>query len=90
MQPAHEQNYQQTLTTILQKQMVIFGPSLALEKARMIPGMTISEDGTVTSVTRKPELIAKELKERFSELSPFVVKKTIEPMLFEQESRSTN
>lgn len=90
MQPQSNQEYQKLLTEILQKQAVIFGPTITFAKARKIPGITIADDGSVSAVTGNPQQITKDLQEQFGELSGFVVKKTIDPILGSIESRSTN
>jgi hypothetical protein len=82
MQPqSSNHDYQTLLTEILQKQAVIFGPTITFAKARNIHGITIANDGSVSSVTGDPQQITKELQEQFGELSGFVVKKTIDPLV---------
>lgn len=38
------------LTSLIQKQMVILGPSVALDRARKIEGLELDDKGTVTAI----------------------------------------
>ena len=69
MQPPADTDYKKLLTEVIQKQMVILGPSITLAKARNVKGLTVADDGTVVNI------------DEFVQLSGLIVKKTMEPLL---------
>ena len=75
------QDYKILLTSIIKNQIVILGPAITLAKVRHIGGLGVADDGTVTSISEKPEIIIRELHDQFSELSAFIAKKTLAPVL---------
>jgi hypothetical protein len=81
MQPQNQTDYKQLLTQVIQKQMVILGPSVALAKARNVNGLTITDDGTVTAMEGQPQELIQGLIDQFVQLSGLIVKKTMEPLL---------
>lgn len=80
------QDYKKTLTGIIQSQIAILGPAITLSKVRHVRGLSVSDDGTVTSISETPESITKELVRQFTELSPFITKKTMAPLLYQIQS----
>lgn len=81
MQPQSDGDYQQLLTTLIKKQIVILGPDITLAKARNVRGLTIADDGSVTNMSGNPQELIQALIEQFVELSGLIVKKTMEPLL---------
>ena len=79
MQPTTD--YKKLLTEVIQKQMVILGPSIALAKARNVKGLTVGEDGTVVNIDGQPQELIQGLIDQFVQLSGLIVKKTMEPLL---------
>ncbi|HXS15081.1 MAG TPA: hypothetical protein VN711_03045 [Candidatus Saccharimonadales bacterium] len=79
--PIQTQDYQQLLTEVIKKQIVILGPDITLSKARNVKGLTIADDGTVTKVEGSPQEIIQALIDQFVQLSGLIVKKTMEPLL---------
>jgi hypothetical protein len=79
MQP--NTDYKKLLTEVIQKQMVILGPSIALAKARNVKGLTVGEDGTVVNIDGQPQELIQGLIDQFVQLSGLIVKKTMEPLL---------
>src|SRR6266550_9113756 len=75
------QVYQKLLTDTIRKQMIILGPQITLLKIHNIPGLTVTEDGTVASLGVKPEETVTRFLEEFRELSAPLVKKTMQPLL---------
>lgn len=76
-----DQQYQKLLTEVIKKQIIVLGPAISLAKARNVKGITISEDGTVTSISGNPQKLVQQLIDQFMELSSLIVEKTIEPIL---------
>jgi hypothetical protein len=79
MQP--NTDYKKLLTEVIQKQMVILGPSIALAKARNVKGLTVADDGTVVNIDGQPQELIQGLIDQFVQLSGLIVKKTMEPLL---------
>jgi len=81
MQPPANTDYKALLTEVIQKQMVILGPSITLAKARNVKGLTVADDGTVVSIEGQPQELIQGLIDQFVQLSGLIVKKTMEPLL---------
>jgi hypothetical protein len=75
------QFYQKLLTEAIRKQIIILGPQITLVKTRNIPGLIVSEDGSVVSLGEKPIDTVTRFLEQFRELSAPLVKKTMQPLL---------
>ena len=74
-------DYKTLLTEIIQKQVVILGPDIAISQARNVPGLKVSDDGTVTEIGDNPQKIIQELINEYVSLSGLIVKKAMEPLL---------
>lgn len=73
--------YKKLLTEIIQKQIVILGPDIALMKARAVPGMGVETDGTVSKIEGNAAEILRLLIDEYVSLSGLIVKSTMEPLL---------
>ena len=81
MQPGQDTDYKKLLTEVIQKQMVILGPSITLAKARNVKGLVVDDSGTVTDIQGHPQELIQGLIDQFVQLSGLIVKKTMEPLL---------
>lgn len=81
MQPQTQDDYKKLLTQVIQKQMVILGPTITLAKARNVKGLTVADDGTVVNIEGQPQALIQGLIDQFVQLSGLIVKKTMEPLL---------
>ena len=90
MQPGQNTDYKKLLTEVIQKQMVILGPSITLAKARNVKGLAVGEDGTVTNMQGPPQALIQGLIDQFVQLSGLIVKKTMEPLLAIYPDGGTN
>lgn len=81
MQPQTQEEYKKLLTQVIQKQMVILGPTITLAKARNVKGLTVADDGTVVNMEGQPQTLIQGLIDQFVQLSGLIVKKTMEPLL---------
>lgn len=81
MQPQTQEDYKKLLTQVIQKQMVILGPTITLAKARNVKGLTVADDGTVVNMEGQPQTLIQGLIDQFVQLSGLIVKKTMEPLL---------
>ena len=76
MEPT-QADYKQMLTDIIQKQIVILGPQIAVLKARNVPGMTVSDDGVVTDINGTEQVILQKLIDEYVALSGEIVKNAV-------------
>jgi hypothetical protein len=74
-------DYKSILTEVIQKQIVILGPQITLQKARGVSGLTVLDDGSVTSIQGDPQIAMQGLIDQFVQLSGMIVRKTMEPLL---------
>jgi hypothetical protein len=65
MQPPANTDYKKLLTEVIQKQMVILGPSITLAKARNVKGLTVADDGTVVNIEGQPQALIQGLIDQF-------------------------
>jgi hypothetical protein len=61
--------YRKLLTEFIQKQMVVFGPNIALEKARGVPGLSLNDDGSVLDISGDAELVLRSVASAYATLS---------------------
>ncbi|HYV33218.1 MAG TPA: hypothetical protein VE973_00005 [Candidatus Limnocylindria bacterium] len=78
---AETNEYQKLLTELIQKQMVIFGPNIALDKAKKVPGLTIDNNGSVLSISGEPQMVLKNVAAEYESLSPQIAKMTLGSLL---------
>lgn len=71
------QEYQKLLTEIIQKQIAILGPAIAVMKAKNIVGLQVGDDGTVTNVEGDAQEIVKKLVDQYVDLSGQIVKSAL-------------
>ena len=76
-------------TEIIQKQIVILGPEIAVLKARKVPGLEVSDDGTVVKIDGDPKNLLDQLIDEYVALSGLIVKKTLEPLLQKYQSENS-
>lgn len=81
MDEMQQDDYLNLLTEIIQKQIVVLGPSIALIKAREVEGLTVEDDGKVTGISGNPQVVFQSLINEYVSLSGLIVKKTMEPLL---------
>ena len=74
-------DYQNLLTELIKKQIVILGPDIAVLKARNVSGLKVTDDGTVTHMSGNPQELLNQLVEQYMQLSGLIVKKAMEPLL---------
>ncbi len=77
-----EQNeYKKMLTDLIKKQMVVLGPNIALDKARKVPGVKISDDGTVLDMDGNPPMVLKGVANEYMALSGQIAQMTLNSLL---------
>ncbi|MDO8460860.1 MAG: hypothetical protein Q7S38_00280 [bacterium] len=73
--------HEKLLTEVIQKQMELLGPNIALATARSVKGLIITDQGVVTNLSGDHQELTRQLVEQFMALSGLIVKKTLEPLL---------
>ncbi|OGL78032.1 hypothetical protein A3J43_01985 [Candidatus Uhrbacteria bacterium RIFCSPHIGHO2_12_FULL_54_23] len=81
MEDQQHADYQNLLTELIKKQIVILGPDIAVLKARNVSGMKVADDGTVMEMNENPQELLNQLVEQYVQLSGLIVKKAMEPLL---------
>jgi hypothetical protein len=70
-------DYSKMLTDFIQKQILILGPNIALDKARRVPGLEVSPEGSVLGLSGDAQMVAKSLANEYRGLSTFVVERAL-------------
>lgn len=89
MEPSHE-DYKSMLTEIIQKQVVILGPQIAVLKARNVPGLTVSDSGVVTEVVGAEQMVLQNLIDEYVSLSGEIVKNAVNSIFQKYPSIKTD
>lgn len=76
-----QDEYKKMLTDLIQKQMVVLGPNIALDKARKIPGLKISDDGSVLEVSGDSQMVLKGVANEYMTLSGQIAQMTLNSLL---------
>lgn len=63
------EDYKHFLSELIEKQMLIIGPQIGLDKAKRIPGLTVDEAGKVVEISGDAYLVVKNLIDEYSSLS---------------------
>ena len=61
--------------------MVVLGPNIALDKARKVAGLKISDDGSVLEVSGDPQLVLKGVANEYMTLSGQIAQMTLNSLL---------
>jgi hypothetical protein len=78
---AENEEYKKMLTDLIQKQMVVLGPNIALDKARKISGLKVSDDGTVLNMDGDPQMVLKGVANEYMTLSGQIAQMTLNSLL---------
>lgn len=73
--------YNQVLTDLIKKQMVMLGPNVALGQARKVAGLTVGDDGTVQSVQGDPQQVLSAVAKQYMALSGQIAQMTLESII---------
>lgn len=78
---ADQTEYRKMLTDLIQKQMVVLGPNIALDKAKKIPGLKVANDGTVLDMDGDPQMVLKGVANEYMTLSGQIAQMTLNTLL---------
>ena len=73
--------YKKMLTDLIQKQMVVLGPNIALDKARKVPGVKVSDAGVVEDMDGDPGMVLKGVANEYMTLSGQIAQMTLNSLL---------
>lgn len=76
-----DNRYQQILTDLIQKQMVMLGPNVALATARKVSGLSMADDGVVTTLSGDPQVILSAVAKQYMALSGAIAQMTLESII---------
>lgn len=76
-----QDEYKKMLTDLIQKQMVVLGPNIALDKARKVPKLKVADDGTVLDMDGDPQMVLKGVANEFMTLSGQIAQMTLNSLL---------
>lgn len=77
---ANQKEYKDLITEIIQKQILILGPDIAIMRARQIEGLKIESDGTVIDIAGNEQEVLQRLIDKYIELSGEIVKNILGPV----------
>jgi hypothetical protein len=75
------EEYKKMLTDLIQKQMVVLGPKIALDKAKKIAGLKVNDDGTVLDMDGDPQMVLKGVANEYMALSGQIAQMTLNTLL---------
>ncbi len=73
--------YQNVLTDLIKKQMVMLGPNVALGQARKVAGITVGDDGTVTAISGDPQAVLSAVAKQYISLSGAIAQMTLDSLI---------
>lgn len=76
-----DNQYQQILTDLIKKQMVMLGPNVALSQARSVPGLSVSDEGVVTALSGNPQEILSAVAKKYLNLSGQIAQMTLDSII---------
>jgi hypothetical protein len=79
--PTNDVDLSKFITDIIQKHIVILGPTVVLTKARAIGKVSIDDNGVVKSIDGDKKEYLEALLTALSRISPESVRKTVEPLI---------
>ncbi len=69
------------LTDLIQKQMVVLGPNIALDKAKKVQGLKVTDDGTVLDMEGDPQMVLRGVANEYMALSGQIAQMTLNSLL---------
>ena len=75
------EDYQNLLSDLVKKQMVMLGPAVAISNARKIGSITVSDDGSVMAISGDPQTALQQLATEYMNLSGQIAQATLASLL---------
>lgn len=76
-----KESYKKMLTDLIKKQMLMLGPNIALDKARKVPNLVISDEGEVLDMAGDPRVVLKGVANEYMALSGQIAQMTLNTLL---------
>jgi len=73
--------YGKMLTDLIQTQMVILGPNIALDMARKAAGLKVGNDGEVLDISGDPQMVLKSVAGEYEALSGSIAQTALNSVL---------
>ncbi len=73
--------YQNVITDLIKKQMVMLGPNVAIAQAKLVNGLTVNDDGVVSQITGDPQVVLSDIAKQFMALSGAIAQMTLESLI---------
>ena len=74
------EDYKKLIADIIQKQIDIIGPDIAVQKAKNVEGLEISDTGEVLDLSGDPPSVLQKLVDEYIALSGQIVKNILSPV----------
>ncbi|MBU1017199.1 MAG: hypothetical protein ABIJ36_01440 [Patescibacteria group bacterium] len=74
-------DYKKAITEIVQKQIVVLGPDIAILKAKNIEGLEVNDKGEATGFKGNPKEILQGIVDEYLSLSGLVFRNVLAPIL---------
>jgi len=78
---ADRKEYGKMLTDLIQTQMVILGPNIALDMARKAAGLKVGNNGEVLYISGDPQMVLKSVAGEYEALSGSIAQMTLNSVL---------
>lgn len=75
------EDYRKMLTDLIQKQMIVLGPNIALDKARKVAGVSVADNGEVQQISGDPQMVLKGVANEYMNLSGQIAQMTLNTLL---------
>ncbi len=75
------EKYRNVLTDLIQKQVAMLGPNVALAQARKVAGLSVDDKGVVTAINGNPQEILANVSKQFMALSGQIAQMTLESVV---------
>lgn len=76
-----DEDYQNLLSDLVKKQMVMLGPAVAISNARKVSSITVSDEGNVTAISGDPQASLQALATAYMSLSGQIAQATLASLL---------
>lgn len=73
--------YQNVLTDLIKKQMLMLGPNVALGQAKRVEGLMVDNEGNVTEIKGDPQAVLASVAKQYMALSGQIAQMTLESLV---------
>lgn len=73
--------YKNIITDLIQRQMVILGPNVALGQVRKVEGLKVTDEGAVTELVGDPQAVLATVANQYMSLSGAIAQMTLQSVI---------